>query len=163
EAEHGGDREGDGLHPAPDRDYSVTTSRPCLPLSPASARQSWKGKVPARSGVRSTTLGRPGTTRFSTRKAAREKQCSPSEGVRAVLTVGSSGSPARPRVRARAAVARRAALRLLEQGLAGEADLARRIDADHLHQDLVPLLHLAAHVLHAVMRHLRDVKEAVRP
>src|SRR5262245_11858386 len=53
------------------------------------------------------------------------------------------------------------ALGLGQQRLAREADLARGVDVDHLHQDLVAFLDLGAHVLHVVIGHLRHVQEAV--
>src|SRR4029453_6625754 len=70
------------------------------------------------------------------------------------------------RIRARglrlAGAARTRAFPALDQCLAREADLAGRIDVDDLHEDLVAFLHLAADILHALVRHLADVEQAVR-
>src|SRR5262249_45459203 len=59
------------------------------------------------------------------------------------------------------ALGRGAALGLLDERLARQADLAGGVDAHDLDQDLVAFLDLGAHVLHAVVRHLRDVEQAV--
>src|SRR5688572_18421533 len=47
-----------------------------------------------------------------------------------------------------------------DQRLARQADLAGRIDVDHLDQHLLAFLELVAHVLDAVVRDLRDVQQA---
>src|SRR5687767_2361445 len=57
---------------------------------------------------------------------------------------------------ARRLAAGRAAFRRFEERLAGEADLARGVDVDDFHEDLIAFLHLAPDVLHAVMGHLRN-------
>src|SRR5215204_4918192 len=48
-----------------------------------------------------------------------------------------------------------------DQRFARQANLAGRVDRDHLHQDLLAFLQLVTHVLDAVVRDLRDVQEAV--
>ena len=49
----------------------------------------------------------------------------------------------------------------LKQHFPAQTDLAGRVDVDHLHEELFAFLQLVAHVLHAVVRDLGDVEQAV--